>query len=227
MCAQAAPQRRPGGRRGGPTRSADGWAGLLLETGAAGAGFGGGAVTSGRRAACGAETPWKLVRCVFAGGTSETGRRTSCSAVTMKARAALCFGVSSYRPSSRRRSRDSSRPILLSVRRPSRATRRLPQGVFESGFCRRNTHSAAGRRGPRCGTCGASTSLRSRRLLAGKAPGHCGCAGDDPRTPAGPIERPHQHVGHREAGGSGTLASLITGIEASAHRVARRTHARA
>jgi hypothetical protein len=47
------------------------------DGGAGGAG-GGGIVTLGRKAACGAYTPWKLVRCTFAGGTRETRRRTSC-----------------------------------------------------------------------------------------------------------------------------------------------------
>ena len=59
---------------------------------------------------------------LFAGGTSDTSRRTSCSAVTMKARAALCFGVYSYRPSSRRRSLVSA----TGPRAPYRARRSSP-----------------------------------------------------------------------------------------------------
>jgi hypothetical protein len=96
------------------------------------------------------------VRCTFAGGTRETRRRTSASAVNVKV--TPFFGVYWYRPSSRRRRRDSETgPRAPYLHRRSRPCRSLPCTAVSA--CSENPAPTATRRR---GGDGGSSSPRGR-----------------------------------------------------------------
>ena len=96
------------------------------------------------------------MRCTFAGGTRETRRRTSASAVNVKV--TPFFGVYWYRPSSRRRRRDSETgPRAPYLHRRSRPCRSLPCTAVSA--CSENPAPTATRRR---GGDGGSSSPRGR-----------------------------------------------------------------